>query len=110
MSKSPLKKTGYYCDLSALDSAQRKRRAELAAEVWPQSREMRELATGYQFRFDFSPSFFSKVAELATLEHLCCPFLELGLNVGTVESRNSFWFKATGDIAAKQFLRAELNL
>lgn len=47
------------------------------------NREIRELVSGYEIRFDSTPLMIDKIAELATVEHLCCPFLDLGSSWGT---------------------------
>lgn len=98
----------YQCDLGALDSGQRIRRAKLAAEIWPQSLETRELAGGYAFRFGFGPVLFSNIAELATLEHLCCRFFEIELKLE--KNTGNVWLQLTGDPGVKQFIRAEMSL
>ena len=97
----------YHCDLTALDPIQRRRRAQLATEVWPKSLEMREQATGYDFRFEFTPSLFTNIAELATLEHLCCSFFEITLEIE--KNSNRLWLRLVGDPGVKQFIQAELN-
>ena len=98
----------YECDLTALDPVQRKRHRELREEVWPRSLETRELANGYGFRFPFDPSLVQKIAELASLEHLCCPFLEIGLELG--KGGGPVWVRLTGDKRVRRFLRAELGI
>lgn len=98
----------YQCDLEALDTVQRKRRAELAAEVWHQSLEMRELTTGFEFRFNFSPALLNNIAELAILEHLCCPFFDITLKLE--RDKGPLWLQITGGIGVKEFLKAEMNL
>lgn len=97
----------YQCDLTALDPTQRKRRAQLATEVFPKSLEMREQATGYDFRFEFTPTLFTNIAELATLEHLCCPFFEITLEIE--KNSNQLWLRLTGDPGVKQYIQAELG-
>ncbi len=98
----------YKCDLTALDPAQRKRRSELSAEVWPRRLETRELASGYGPRFPFNPSLFESIAELALLEHLCYPFLEIELDLS--KDKGPIWVRLTGDSSVKGFLRAELGI
>ena len=100
--------THYHCDLTLLDTVLRERRAKLAAEVWPQILETKELAIGYEFRFDFNPTLYSLIAELATLEHLCCPFFDIGLKLD--KNNGPIWLQITGDAGVKQFIQAELNL
>lgn len=98
----------YRCDLASLDALQRNRRARLASEVWPQSLETRELHNGYEFRFDFSPLLFSNMAELAVLEHLCCPFFEITLKLD--KGNGPIWLQITGDSGVKAFIEAEMKL
>lgn len=98
----------YQCDLTSLDAVQRKRRAQLASEVFSQILETRELATGYEFRFDFKPSVFGNLTELATLEHLCCPFFEITVKID--KNNGPLLLQITGDPGIKQFLQAEMNL
>lgn len=100
--------THYHCDLTSLDNVLRDRRAKLAAEIWPQILETRELEIGYEFRFSFNPSLFNKIAELATLEHLCCPFFDIGLKLD--KNNGPICLHITGDTGVKQFIQAELNL
>ena len=97
----------YQCDLTSLNVVQRKRRAQLASEIWPQSLEQRELPTGYEFRFEFNPSLFGNIAELVALEHLCCPFFEIALKLE--KNSGPLWLQITGDSGVKRFLRAEMN-
>ncbi len=98
----------YKCDLTALDPAQRKRHSELSAEVWPRRLEMKELASGHGLRFPFDASLFESIAELALLEHLCCPFLEIELDLS--KDKGPIWVRLTGDSGVKGFLRAELGI
>ena len=98
----------YVCDLSALDAVQRARRGHLASEILPEILEKRELTMGYEFRFEYSPSLFNGLAELAALEHLCCPFFEIALKLE--KNSNRLWLQITGDPGVKQFVQAEMNL
>lgn len=66
------------------------------------------MATGYEFQFDFSSSLFSSIAELAALEHLCCPFFEIQLRLE--KNHGPLWLRITGDPGVKQFLQAEMKL
>lgn len=100
--------THYRCDLMSLDAVLRERRAKLAAEIWPQILETKEIAIGYEFRFDFNPTLFSQIAELATLEHLCCPFFDIGLRID--KNSGPIWLLVTGDTGVKAFIQTELNL
>jgi hypothetical protein len=100
--------SGYKCNLTALDPFQRKRHSELSAEVWPRNLEIKELANGYGFRFPFDVSLFQKIAELMLLEHLCCPFLELGLKLD--KNGGPVWVRLTGERGVKSLLRAELGI
>jgi len=70
--------------------------------------EIKELPNGYGVRFPNNSSLFTALAEWATLEQLCCPFLTL-----TIESQRDqgpVWLRVTGENGVKDFLRAELGI
>jgi len=70
---------GLFCNLSALDEAQRTRRALL--DVWLQvgTVAISELPDGYEFHLDPVSLAAQHVEELIALEKQCCPFLRIDL-------------------------------
>jgi len=98
----------FYCNMSALDQAQRKRHDILTRNLLAKHVEIEELADGYGLRFPNDRSLFTALSEWATLEQLCCPFLTL-----TIESQHDqgpIWLRVSGRDAVKDFLRAELGI
>jgi len=100
--------SSFYCNMSALDPEQRKRHDNLTKEMLAQHLEIKELPNGCGVRFPNNSSLFTALAEWATLEQLCCPFLTL-----TIESQRDqgpVWLRVTGENGVKDFLRAELGI
>ena len=74
-------------------------------ELFLQIREMRELADGYEFRFE--DDVLNRLAEFVSLEKLCCPFLNFGIEV---EAENGpVWLRLTGREGVKAFIREEIS-
>ena len=63
---------------------------------------------GYGMRFAYDTLFFRTISEWATLEHLCCPFLTLALELQ--HERGPIWLKISGKEGVKDFLRTELGI
>ena len=90
------------CVLSALTPAERVREGELLEEHHASIRERRERPDGYSYRYPTDPALFSRMAELVTLEHRCCPFLDFQLEwAGTEETP---WLHITGGAQVKPFV------
>jgi hypothetical protein len=70
--------------------------------------EIKELPDGYGMRFPHDTSLFTAISEWATLEHLCCPFLTLTLELQ--HYKGPIWLKISGDDGVKAFLRTELGI
>ena len=71
-----------FCNLSALDEAQRRRRALLDEWLQVGTVEIDELPDGYVFHLDPASLAAQHVEELVALEKLCCPFLCIVLRKG----------------------------
>ena len=64
-------------------------------------------AEGYAFRHSSEASVCLAVAEFITLESMCCPFFEFGLEVE--RDGGSLWLRITGGEDARRVLREELE-
>ena len=98
----------FVCNLAAMDAAQRARHQALVRELDAARLEVRELADGYALRFESDPAHCRAVAELITLEHLCCPFLTLSMEIAGDDG--PLWLRLTGRAGVKEFLRLEFEL
>jgi hypothetical protein len=67
------------CSLDALTPAERGREATLLEEHRTSFRERHEHEDGFSFRYPSDAALFVRIAELVSLEHKCCPFLDFRL-------------------------------
>lgn len=91
------------CVLTALTSDQRAREGVLLREHLASIQETREREDGYSFRYPSYMALFSRMAELVSLEHRCCPFLNFQLE--WTGASDSPWLHITGGARVKQFVR-----
>jgi hypothetical protein len=66
---------------------------------------IRELADGYSFQLP--PDKLLTAAQFISLERLCCPFFDFGLEVKC--NGSAVWLTPTGREGAKQFIMAEIG-
>lgn len=94
------------CDLSAIDASNRIRHRDLLLRLRAASRDWRETTDGYSFRVVAEAMPLTDVAEWMGLERLCCPFLNLALQVAGGQED---WLTVTGPVGAKPIVKAELG-
>lgn len=68
--------------------------------------EVKELDTGYAYRFPTDVKWIAELANLITSEHLCCPFLRFSLNVEPGDG--PIWLELSGPDGTKDFLNSLL--
>ncbi len=90
------------CRLDALTPADRAREGALLREHLASVLEAREGDEGFSFRYPGDPALFVRMAELVSLEHRCCPFLDFRLEW---RAEREPWLHVTGGAPAKTFLR-----
>jgi hypothetical protein len=100
--------TQFFCDLAAMNAEQRARYRDVTKQMRAAAPVIEELSDGYMLRFGVDSSLCQTVAEFMTLERLCCPFLDLTLEL--VRGGGPMQLKLTGREGVKPFLRAELGL
>ncbi len=94
----------FYCDLDALDAAERQRRTALFARVRAAAGEVRELSDGYALRLSAGADAARDALEFALLERRCCPFLRFRLELE--QEGGAEWLHVTGREGVKAFLTA----
>ncbi len=98
----------FACDIGAMDAAQRARHAELGLALRSRALGFEELPDGFAIRFPADPEVCIEATEFLTLERLCCPFLDLGIELE--RDGGPLRIRMTGPAGVKPFLRAELGL
>ena len=101
MSSQPLA-----CDLSALTDAQRERHLQVAHEVFALKQSVRELPDGFALQYADEPAIYLLIAEFISLEHRCCPFFHLALEVEPQQKH--IWLHVGGSADIKEFARMEM--
>jgi hypothetical protein len=97
-----------FCDLSALDVAQRKRRFLLAQLLQVGTIDIVDLPDGYAFHVDPISIIAQHLEEFAALERLCCPFLTIAVRVESAGAQPVL--EIGGGDAAKEFIAAEFGI
>lgn len=96
------------CNLNAMTSQQRERHQRVLQQLDIQHGEIHEVTDGYAIRYPGNEVMCLAIAEFISLEHLCCPFFRLTLEVEP--GQGSIWLRLTGDSSVKQFILAEMGL
>jgi hypothetical protein len=94
------------CDMSALSDAQRDRHEQVAHQIFALKQSVRELPDGFALQYADEPSTYLLIAEFMSLEHRCCPFFHLALEVEP--EQKAIWLKIGGSAQIKEFARAEM--
>lgn len=94
------------CDLSVFSVEQRQRHDRLAARLFADLSDVRELPEGYAVPVPLHN--WLDAAAFVTLERLCCPFLTFTLRLEPGEPRG--WLEMGGSADIKALLRHEFGL
>jgi hypothetical protein len=95
------------CDLSALTDAQRERHIEVSRQVLAGKQALVELADGYRLQFPDDPAWYMLLGEFISMEHRCCPFFRLALEVEP--GAKAIGLRVSGDAEGiKAFIQAEM--
>lgn len=95
------------CDMTAIPPDQRQAHLATSKDLFSQIKESRELTNGYEFRFAAQPDLIVKLAQFISLEKLCCPFLNFGIEVEA--EGGPVWLRLTGRDGVKAFIREEIG-
>lgn len=99
---------GFYCNPKALGEAERARHGELTGRIAERRLKVVERENGYELQFRAKEVTMAELAEWATLESRCCPFLDFHIDLEN-EGRLAC-LRLTGRDGIKAFLRAEFHL
>lgn len=108
MAASNPKESPFACDMSALNTEERRRILALLENLKIRKEEVKELPDGYAFRYRMDSETFREAAEFITYERLCCPFFEFEL--AAERENGAMWLRLRGREGVKDFIRAEFSL
>ena len=98
----------FACDMSALNTQERRRIFPLLENLKTKKQEVKELPDGYAFRYRMDSETFREAAEFITYERLCCPFFEFEL--AAERENGAMWLRLRGREGVKDFIRADFSL
>ena len=108
MTEDRIESVRLFCNLSALDVPQRKRRSLLDQLLQVGAVDIVELPDGYVFHVDPASVIAQHLEEFATLERVCCPFLTIAVGAGSEGAPAVL--SIGGDDAVKEFIAAEFGI
>jgi len=94
------------CNLLGLTAAERQRQKELRDRIFSGTQTVKELSNGYAVGVPSTRENILAVAELISLERVCCSFFHFDLEVGKTDQ--PLWLRITGGNGVKEFLKTEL--
>jgi hypothetical protein len=101
-------RTPIACDLLALDQVQRERRCALVQLLQVGTYNVTELADGWVFHVDPKSIIRDHLEELAAMERLCCPFLNIVVTSNTEDGETAL--EITGVDGVKDFIAAQFGI
>src|SRR5262245_40811995 len=93
------------CDMSALAPDERRRYDALRSRILSSVKDATSTPTSFRLHMDDSVS-LPDIAEWVSLEHRCCPFLNIAVVLQPDRTR---WVELGGSVAIKEFLRSEFS-
>lgn len=97
-------KTVIACNLAALDRAEQRRRADLAAAVSGRAGAVVETEDGYTLRLNTAD--IAETIEWIGLERRCCPFVRFTLEW---KDDDSVWVRLEGGPGVREAIAAEMG-
>ncbi len=98
----------FYCNIKALNPAERARQKQLTEKLIAVRREIVETEKGYEFQFSPSSISLAELAEWVAAEGKCCPFFDFHIDL---EREGSLLcLRLTGEEGIKAFIRTEFQV
>jgi hypothetical protein len=94
----------FYCNIGALDTAERARHKEVTEKLITSRAEIVETENGYEFQFSPSTISVRELADFVAAESKCCPFFDFQIDVERGGRR--LRLRLSGDEGVKPFMRA----
>ena len=98
----------FYCNIKALNPAERERHKQLTDKLIAARREIAETEKGYEFQYSPSNVSIGELADWVAAEGKCCPFFDFHIDLER-EGR-LLCLRLTGKGGIKPFIRAEFQV
>src|SRR5258707_13358695 len=98
----------FYCNIKALNPAERERHRQLTDKLVTARREIVETEKGYEFQYSPSNVSVGELANWVAAEGKCCPFFDFHIDL---EREGSLvCLRLTGEEGIKPFIRSEFQV
>src|SRR4029077_4593824 len=98
----------FYCNIKALQPAERARHHELTEKLITIRKEVVEMEKGYEFQYSPTDVSLAELAEWVVVEAKCCPFFDFHIDL---EREGALLcLRLTGEEGVKSFIRVEFPL
>jgi len=98
----------FYCNIDALQPAERARHHELTEELIRFRKEVVETEKGYEFQYSPAQVSLAELAEWVVAEAKCCPFFDFHIDLE--RKGDLLCLRLTGEDGIKAFIHAEFSL
>jgi uncharacterized protein HemX len=98
----------FYCNIKALNSAERARHKQLSEKLTAARKEIVETEKGYEFQYSAADISLAELAEWVGAESKCCPFF--GFHIDLEREGKLLCLRLTGEEGIKAFIRAEFGV
>jgi hypothetical protein len=102
-----MKKSVFACDMSVFEPSEREKHIETTKAVFSLTKEIKEIANGYGFRFPNESSLLINLMSFIDKERRCCPFF--GFIVEIEPEGGNVWLEIFGQEGVKEVIGAELG-
>jgi hypothetical protein len=98
----------FYCNIKALNPAERKRHKELTYKLIANRKGIVETEKGYEFQFTPANVSLAELADWVAAEGKCCPFFNFHIDLE--HESNLLCLRLTGEEGIKPFIRGEFQV
>jgi hypothetical protein len=98
----------FYCNIKALNPAERERHKQLTDKLIAARREIVETEKGYEFQYGPSNVSIGELADWVAAEGKCCPFFDFHIDLE--REGKLLCLRLTGEEGIKPFIRSEFQV
>ena len=106
--QAPTEENKFYCNISALNPAERAHHQQLTAKIVAARNEIVETPRGYEFQFSPSSISIAELADWVAAEGKCCPFFNFHIDLE--KKGNLLCLGLTGEDGIKPVIRNEFRV